>query len=143
MAGFGFFAFRRPIPTVPAPTPPDPTSPAPVEEAVEKKNVVEEQSDQVMALLDRFFQALESGTAKYLSPELGYSWKYYKGEVTIERLRAGLIDLDKYMAEQHIWVNNNSLRAKQEGPFDAAPELSQLPDAAVWLMFQELDNFLG
>ena len=97
----------------------------------------------LLAVLDRYFEALENGAANQLQPDPSYVWRIYAGEMTSERLRRGLRDIDEYLEAQIGWVNNNLPEVKLEGLFQDGPELNRLPDNAVECLFQELDSLLA
>lgn len=88
----------------------------------------------VLAVLDRYADVLNDGSSVHLYPDPGYEWKAYK-DMTVEQMRAKLLDADTYISGQQGWVERN----KAAGSIDAGPELIRLPDAALVAMFQELD----
>ena len=96
----------------------------------------EELKQRVVALLCRYFESLEGGTAEMLYPAPDHVWRWYRGEMTVERMRGALEALDEYLnaMPQHNWAESHASR-----PFDAGPDLSRLPTGAMLAMFQELD----
>lgn len=95
----------------------------------------------VLAVLGRYFDALEEGRADAILPDPSYRWRFYLGEMTVERMRAGLEKLDAYVnhPSQHNWAQTNH-GAPRGVTFERGPDLSRLPDLAVVAMFQELDG---
>ena len=98
----------------------------------------------VLAILGRYFDALESRQAAAIFPDPSYRWRFYEGQMSLDRMRAGILLLDRYVNEssQRNWAQTN-----HGGPrgitFDTGPELSRLPDAALIAMFQQLDAVLA
>lgn len=94
-----------------------------------------------MAIYDRYFEALEDGTAQHLYPDPTYQWRFYQGDCTIERFRKLLRNLDAYWWGQRSWgpLQNSA----PIGGWTAGPELSRLPDPAVMALYQEIDALLA
>lgn len=97
----------------------------------------------VLTILRSYYDSLEDGTASTIVPKPMYRWRYWTGGLTVERMRAGLEDIDEYLNEgpQHQWAENNA----PGGPtkFDTGPDLARLSDSALIAMFQELDAALA
>ena len=96
-----------------------------------------------MAVYDRYYAALEDGSAQYLLPDPDYKWVHYKeSERTAEALRERLAGLDAYWLSQINYVQSD--QGKRTGlTFNAGPELSRLEDAQVLALYQELDTVFG
>lgn len=97
----------------------------------------------VMAVLDKYFQALEDGTVDTLLPSPTYEWRFWKDGLTLERMRRGLENIDDYLNadSQHGWAERNYPGGATT--FDGGPDLNRLPDAALVSMFIELDSALA
>lgn len=100
----------------------------------------------VMAVLDRYFAALQDGTAAHLYSTPGYVWRFYNGEMTVERLRQGLAGIDEYLwaeGQRYHVAREHRDTAGNTATYDAGPELSRLPDHALYALFEEMDGILA
>lgn len=94
----------------------------------------------VIDLLDRWFEAVQDGSVATRFPDTGYTWRFYKGEMTMERIRKAIHDLDEYMQAQISWVKNTG-RTMPDAT--RGPDLGRMPDHALMAMFQEIDTLLA
>ena len=101
------------------------------------------EAERVIQVLRSYFEALENGTAHLILPAPTHKWKFWKGGLTLERMRRGLQSIDDYLnhPSQHGWAERNYIGGPTK--FDRGPDLSRLPDNALFAMFQELDDVLG
>lgn len=98
---------------------------------------------QLFAILSKYFDALESGKLGRLHPVPNYVWKYYKGEMTLKRIREAWEGIDSYLSafQQINWVNTHK---KIDAPdYTAGSGLNRLPDPQLWAMMQEIDTLLA
>ena len=93
----------------------------------------------VFTILMAYFNALQNGKGGDLTPNPDYPWRFYKPPMTLERMRAWLVNANDYLSEaaQMGWANNQ--RPKGAEKATAGPGLDRLPDLAVVALFQELD----
>jgi hypothetical protein len=97
----------------------------------------------VLTILRSYYDSLEDGTASTIVPKPMYKWRYWKDGLTVDRMRAGLEDIDEYLNEgpQRQWAENNATGGPRK--FDTGPDLSRLSDGALIAMFQDLDAALA
>lgn len=100
------------------------------------------QRQDLFAILVRYFDALQDGSAERMRCQALYQWRYFFGEMTMERLRRAWEGIDTYLGWQLNWVNQQ--RERHNLPFaEAGPEMNRLPDDALVAMMQEIDGFLA
>ncbi len=85
----------------------------------------------VFEVLDRYFSSIENGTTGFILPDPAYKWKR---KIALQEIRELLVELDQY------WWNQRGYTPLKG--YTAGPELSRLPDNAVWALAQELDSLL-
>ncbi len=107
------------------------------------RDVQAEEEKAVHSVLRSYYEALEDGSAASIVPKPKYAWRFWQGGLTLERMRRGIQQLDDYLNErpQHDWAENNAPGGAVK--FDAGPDISRLPDAALIALFQELDAALA
>lgn len=93
----------------------------------------------IMAVLDRWFDALQDGSAALRFPDTGYVWRFYTGVMTVQRIRVAVADMDEYMYKQIGWVHSSGGMPEAT----RGPDLGRMPDHALMAMFQELDGLLA
>ena len=105
-------------------------------------DVTEAEVKAVHEVLSAYYRAIVDGTAERIFPNPMHKWRYYKGGMTIGRMKEKVADLDEYWDDsaQVNWVNNN--KHADARAVDKGPGLSRLPAEAMVALWQELDSIL-
>ena len=96
----------------------------------------------VVAVLDRYFDAIQDTSAWRIYPDPTYAWRHYQGEATTTAvMRRTLEELDAYLnaSAQSGWAQSY-VGDKAGIVYEAGPDLSRMPDACMLRLFQELDG---
>ena len=104
--------------------------------------VTAEEVAAVHEVLEAYYRAIVDGTADRIFPNPMHKWRYYKGGMTIGRMKEKVEDLDEYWDDpaQIGYVNRTARDGKNDA--DKGPGLSRLPAEAMVSLWQELDSVL-